>query len=138
MTTIIATKVGIYADTLCGYTVPFKTRKHTRIGRSIYAGAGDLDELMKFFDWRRDGGDTPSIEDGIDVLEVCDEGIFIWGKKFVRLKVCEEFYAVGSGAQYAMGAMAAGCTPKQALTIAASLDSGTGLPIEFARFKGKS
>jgi len=137
MTTIIATRDGIYADTLCGYTVPFKVRKYARIGNSIYSGAGDLDELMKFFDWRRDGGDPPSIDDGIDVLEVCSDGIFIWGKKFVRLHVNEEYYAVGSGAHYAMGALAAGATPKQAIAIAASMDSGTGLPIEFARLKGK-
>lgn len=137
MTTIIATRDGIYADTLCGYTVPFKVRKYAKIGNSIFAGAGDLDDLTKFFDWRRDGGEPPSIEDGIDVLEVCDEGIFIWGKKFVRLHVNEEYYAVGSGAHYAMGALAAGCTPKQALSIAASLDSGTGLPIEFAKLKGR-
>lgn len=137
MTTIIATRDGIYTDTLCSYSVPFKTRKHAKIGNSIYAGAGDLDDLERFFQWRREGGAPPNFEDGIDILEVCEEGIFIWGKKFVRLKINQDVYAAGSGAQYAMGALAAGCTPKQAITIAARLDTGTGLPIEFARLKRK-
>lgn len=136
MTTVIATTEGIYADTLCTYTVPFKTRKHTRIRDSVFAGAGDTDELMKYFDWIRDGGDQPSIDEGgIDVLEVSEEGIHIWGKKFVRLKVNEKVYAVGSGSQYAMGALAAGCTPKQAMAIAAKFDGGTGKQVEFVRFR---
>lgn len=137
MTTIIATLEGIYADTLCDYNIPFKVRKYTKIRNSVFAGCGDLDDLMKYFDWIRDGGDPPSIgaEIAIDVLEVCAEGIFIWGKKFVRLKVSESVYTVGSGAQYAMGAMDAGADPSQAMKIAAKRDLGTGLPIEFARFK---
>lgn len=133
MTTIIATRTGIHADTKCSFTVPFKVKKHIRVGGSIFAGAGDLDELGKFFEWRQ-GGDKPEIEDTLDVLEVCAEGIFIWGKKLVRLTIYEDVYAVGSGAQFAIGAMAAGATPKQALIIAAKYDHQTAAPFEFVRF----
>lgn len=135
MTTVIATLDGIYADTLCDYHVPFKVSKHTKIRDSVFAGAGDLDDLNKYFGWIRDGGDPPEIgaEIGLDVLEVCSEGIFIWGKKFVRLQVKEKAYAVGSGSQYAMGALAAGCTPKQAMAIAAKFDFGTGKQIEYVK-----
>lgn len=136
MTTVIATEKGIYADTQCSYSVPFNVSKVARIGKSIWAGAGDMDDLQKFFDWVNRGGkskDIPSFDDGIDVLEVCVDGIFLWGKKFVRLKVNNQVYAVGSGAQYAMGAIAAGATPKQAMEIAASLDTQTGSSIEFVK-----
>lgn len=137
MTTVIATLDGIYVDTLCDYHIPFKARKHIKIRDSVFAGAGDLDDISKYFGWLRDGGDTPELgaELGLDILEVSEEGIHIWGKKFVRLKVDEKAYAVGSGSQYAMGAIAAGCTPKQAMAIAAKLDMGTGKQVEFARFK---
>lgn len=139
MTTVIATLDGIYADTLCDYHIPFKVRKHTKIRDSVFAGAGDLDDLAKYFCWLRDGGDPPELgaEIGLDILEVSEEGIHIWGKKFVRLQVNEKAYAVGSGSQYAMGAMAAGCTPKQAMAIAAKLDMGTGKQVEFAGLKSK-
>lgn len=133
MTTIVATRTGIYADTLCTYTVPFKTRKHERIGGSIYAGAGDLDDLIRFFTWRRDGGDPPSLDEAIDVLEVCPEGIFIWGKKFTRLWINEDAYAIGSGAQYAIGAMAQGAKPREAIKIARRFDSQTGTQIEYVK-----
>ena len=133
MTTIIATREGIYADTLCTYTVPFKTRKHERIGSSIYAGAGDLDDLFKFFAWRRDGGDPPSGDEALDVLEVCTEGIFIWGKKLVRLWINEDSYAIGTGSQYVIGAMAMGAKPREAMKIATRFDSGTGKQIEYVK-----
>lgn len=137
MTTVIATLDGIYVDTLCDYHVPFRLKKHTRIRDSVFAGAGDMDELSRYFAWISDGGDQPDIgpELGLDILEVCAEGIFIWGRKFVRLQVQEKAYAVGSGSQYAMGALAAGCTPKQAMAIAAKYDFGTGKQVEFARLR---
>ena len=138
MTTIVATKNGIYADTLCSYSVPFKVGKVATIGKSVFAGAGDLDDLTRFFEWRRGGGktvDAPSLDDGIDVLEVCADGIFIWGKKLVRLKINQDVYAVGSGSQYAIGALAFGATPEQAIEVAAKFDTQTALPIEFVKFR---
>lgn len=137
MTTIVATKTAIYADTQCSYSVPFKVRKVERIGDSLYAGAGDMDDLQRFFSWRRDGGKAPAFDDGLDVLEVCSDGMFIWGRKLVRLHVDEEVYAVGSGSQYAMGALAMGATPKQAMAVAASLDMQTGSIIAIVKLKGR-
>jgi hypothetical protein len=138
MTTIVATKKGIYSDTLCSYSVPFKVDKVVEIGKSLFGGAGDLDDICKFFEWRRKGGkkaDAPTIEDGVDILEVCADGIFIWGKKLVRLKIDQDVYAVGSGSQYATGAMEAGLPPDKAIEVAAKYDSQTGLPIKFVRLK---
>lgn len=137
MTTAIATLEGIYVDTRCTYTVPFRVRKFVKIRNSVFAGAGDLDELMRCFDWLKNGGDTPVIDEAIDVIEVSEEGIHIWGKKLARIKVKEAVYAIGSGAQYAMGALAAGCTPKEAMAITARFDSQTGKAVEFARFNPK-
>lgn len=134
MTTVIATRKAIYADTMCSYTVPFKVSKITRIGKSIYAGAGDLDDLQKFFDWRQ-GGDEPTIEESFDVLEIAPDGLFLWGKKLVRLELQDKFYAVGSGAQYAMGAMAMGATPEKAIEVAARFDPSTRLPLEVEQLK---
>lgn len=138
MTTIVATKKGIYADTKCSYTVPFKVSKIVSVGSSVFGGSGDLDDIVRFFEWRKKGGklkDAPTLEDGLDVLEVCKDGIFMWGKKLVRLKVDEPVYAVGSGSQYAMGAIAMGASPEQAIETAARYDSQTALPIEFVKVK---
>lgn len=141
MTTVVATKKGIFADTRCTYAVPFQISKITQIGASVFGGAGDMDDLVRFFEWRRVSGrtkDAPAFEEGLDVLEVCAEGIFIWGTKRVRVLVNEAVYAVGSGAQYAMGAITAGATPEEAIEIAARFDEHTALPIEFASYKKKA
>jgi hypothetical protein len=137
MTTVIATKEGIYTDTKCSYKINFKVHKFAKIGTSIFAGAGDLEGVSLFFDWRRNGGDMPTLDDDVDILEVCSDGIFLWGKKCIRLHVNEDFYAVGSGSHYAMGAMAMGATPRKAIEIASRLDSDTGLPIESIKLRGK-
>lgn len=133
MTTIIATRQGLFCDTKCSYTVPFRVKKHTKIGGSLFAGAGDVDDIKRFFDWRQGDAEQPSFEDGIDILEVCGEGIFLWGKKLVRLRVLNDVYAIGSGCQYAMGALAFGATPKEALAIAAKFDDQTAAPFEFVK-----
>lgn len=133
MTTVVATRSGIYTDTLCTYTVPFKTRKYERIGGSVYAGAGNLEDLLKFFAWRRDGDEQPSFGDTIDILEVCPEGIFMWDKQFTRMWVNEDVYAIGSGSQFAMGAIAMGAKPRQAIRIAARFDRETGKQIEYVK-----
>lgn len=139
MTTIIATKQGIYSDTLCSYTVPFKVSKIAKIGKSVYAGAGAADDLHRFFDWVRSGGgdDVPAFEEAIDILECAPDGIFLYGKKFVRLRLEEEIYSIGSGCQYAMGALAMGATPEQAMEVAARLDPQTALPMEYVKLRGK-
>lgn len=138
MTTIVATKKGIYADTRCSFTTPFKVSKVVNIGQSVFAGAGDLDDLARFFEWQRKGGKAkgaPQLEGNLDILEVCAGEIFIWGTKLVRLQVNENVYSVGSGSHYATGAMAMGATPKQAIEVAARFDPQTALPIEFVKLK---
>lgn len=51
------------------------------------------------------------------------------------LPILESQVAVGSGGQYAMGAMAAGKTAIEAVRIACRLDNNSGLPIESFKFE---
>ncbi len=44
-----------------------------------------------------------------------------------------DFWAIGSGAPFALGAMAAGATPEQAVKIAARYDTGTNDTVEVVR-----
>lgn len=140
MTTVIATNDALFTDTLCGYTVPFQASKSARIGDSIYGCAGDdLDDFILFLAWLR--GDTPKPKlpkgNDFDVLEVSPDGIFLWSKKMTRVQVHESRYAVGSGGQYAIGAMEHGATPEQAIIIAAKFDPNTRPPIECVKLGRK-
>lgn len=132
MTTIIATRKALYADTLCPHTVPFKFSKIVRIGDSLFAGAGTLSHISKYLDWKR-GGDKPEFpaEADFDILEINRHGIFLHDQDLAPpIKLKEKHYAIGSGAQYAMGALAMGASVEQALVVAARFDPDTQVPIE--------
>ena len=119
MTTVIATKKAIYADTLCTYSTIFKVSKLVRIGRSVYGFAGDLEEALHFLEWRRSGKDKPEFADdaSLDVIEINKAGLFIWSKRLIAMKMNQRVYAIGSGAQYATGAMAMGMALLIGLTL---------------------
>lgn len=46
------------------------------------------------------------------------------------LKVNEKFTAIGSGMTFALGALAAGKTPQEAVSIASKLDAATGMGVK--------
>lgn len=132
MTTIIATRKTIWADTLCPYSVPFHFSKIVRIGNSIFAGAGMMPHVSAFMEWKR-GGEKPDFpaDADFDVLEINRQGIFLHDQDLHPFKIKEGFYAIGTGAEYAIGALEAGATPMEAMRIAARWDrKNTGLPIE--------
>lgn len=136
MTTIIATRQAIYTDTFCNYTVPFKARKAIRIGNALYAGAGDdLDSFIKVVTWLRGESPKPKLpgDETFEMLEVNQDGIFLWSRLLTRTQVHEKYYAIGTGAQYAIGAMDDGAPPERALKRAAGRDADTRLPIAVLR-----
>lgn len=136
MTTIIATREALYTDSLCNYTVPFRVRKAVRVGACIYGASGDdLDSFIKFIEWLRDEAPKPKMpgDEDFDVLEVSKGGIYLWSRQLTRTRVREKCYAIGSGSQYAIGALDAGATPEKALALAAKRDSGTRLPMQILR-----
>jgi hypothetical protein len=60
-----------------------------------------------------------------------------FGPKTRRIRLIEvasPFYAIGSGAHYAMGAMAAGASPKRAVEIAAQFDGSTGFGVDVIKW----
>lgn len=134
MTTIIATREAIYADTLCAHSVPFHFKKIVRIGNSIFAGAGTWTHIDRFMEWRR-GGEKPEYppDADFDVIELNKNGIWMHDQDLYPFRIKEKVYAIGTGAEYAMGAISMGATPKQALQIAAKYDPDTQLPIDIMR-----
>jgi 20S proteasome alpha/beta subunit len=137
MTTIIATRELMVSDTKCDYHVPFRISKIFRIGDVIYGGAGSTHELERFLEWKR-GGEKPSLsgEEEWCVLELSRDGLFMWMPSLTKVQIKSKFYAIGSGAQYAIGAMECGVEPKDAIRIAAKYDSGTELPLETMKLEG--
>lgn len=138
MTTIIADRrtLCMYSDSLCTWgDSSFSIKKIQKIGQSLWGISGDMDNGFKFLEWVKAGGkdDADLSDDEFDALELTREGIFVWGRQLVRLSVREDYFSIGSGSAFALGAMAHGATPQEAIQIAARWDTGTRPPIEMLK-----
>jgi hypothetical protein len=133
MTTIAArfSTLEIAADSrVSGDDIQYHVEKLRRGVQSIYGGAGDWDKLLAMFQ-AIEGGKT-SLEDDCDVeiLELRNDGIWVYESTMIPAKIKNDFYAIGTGSGYAIAAMHLGKSPKEAVEIAAIYDPGTGGPID--------
>ncbi len=134
MSTIAYDGKTIAFETQVGYgnrVDPFAWEKvKPIIGNGVYAyagGAGETDIVEEFVDWISKGGEFPKL-----CLDRSGESTFIaithdgeW-HEFERreqpaLKT-RQFNAIGSGGQYALGAMLAGASAHDAVLIASKCD----------------
>lgn len=68
-----------------------------------------------------------------NMLLIDEQGdVYFYASSFVPSgPLWADYYAIGSGAEYALGAMAHGATAREAVEAAAQLDVWTGAPIQF-------
>ncbi len=138
MTTAVwSYKHGILgADCLCNSWVEVGKIFPLRDG-SYLTGAGYYDDIVEVAKWLNDGAkedSKPTLADrgddarDSDFIYVERDGTAYWLTcPFLRkVRITNQFYAIGSGAAYALGALAAGATVRQALAIAAQYDPDTG------------
>jgi ATP-dependent protease HslVU (ClpYQ) peptidase subunit len=80
--------------------------------------------------WLCEGGERPEGQDDkgdfCAVLEVTAEGEVYRHERLGRFRVLDRFFAVGSGADFAMAAMHCGRTAAEAVAVAAHFDTMTG------------
>lgn len=88
-----------------------------------------------FIDWYATGcqpSERPDMgQQGFDALVIdADANVFFYNDSFMPSgPLLVDYIAIGSGAEYALGAMAAGKTAEEAVEIASGLDVWTGGPI---------
>lgn len=108
-----------------------KIRRHQR---GIVGAAGDWSDVLKFWDdlgsrrKKKEGGLHDHSE--FEGIELHPSGIYLYDAAGKRYPIKDEYFAIGSGGPYAMGAMAMGATPEEAVAIAARFDPGTGGEVE--------
>lgn len=114
-----------------------KATKIRKIGGRLYGVSGDWDRAQMLFRWIESGKrpeDWPEFQKGNDdwvgLLEIREDGS-AW--KFERVPEpyrCEEdYFAMGSGRDYAYGALAMGADAETAVRIASSFDNGCGMGV---------
>jgi len=101
--------------------------------------AGWFGDIVRFRDWYIKGCDEenlPRLGKDSEVLLVKSDGHVLWyGQDCLPCKQIADYYAIGSGFQIAMGALAAGASARRAVEIACDLDAYTGRPVRTLRLR---
>lgn len=117
---------------------PIPTRKvfkvrHPRHGAWIWGCSGSAAESTAFDRWAKGLG-SPTALKGSVVLAVNEDGaIWTMDEQLVWVRLDTDCWAIGSGTDYALGAMKAGASAKEAVEIASALDVHTGLGVDCVR-----
>jgi len=137
MTTIATNGKVIAADSRITGDYIDSHPKLFQIGDSVFGIAGMMTRVLKVIDWLSMGcpeSNKPDVnDDGFTLLQVCSEGIFYWDGNLRPVQMRGPYAAIGSGSQYAMGAMHAGKNPRRAVEICCELDESTAPPIVVMR-----
>jgi hypothetical protein len=140
MTTIVADRESMAADKFVTYTPCFNGERKIWVARgSIWGAAGPSWKGLAFKAWTFGKGKRPTFlkedeeesnEVKLEVLQLSPDGLFLWVNGDLPDPVMEPFFGIGSGGQYAVGALTKGSTLVESIEIAARWDSGTRLPID--------
>ncbi len=143
MTTIAANREEMAADSQgtreSGLIVSRNDRKVRRLAGDIVSCAGNEDQCLEFEAWYEAGRDMagkPDLEKDFGALVLTADGkLFKFYERGTPVEVFDDFIALGSGDEIAMGAMAVGATPEEAVEAACRLNMYTGSPVVVERLK---
>jgi hypothetical protein len=102
--------------------------RRTADGR-LLAFSGEVGVGTLMLDWLDRGGPRPPAQDSerwATVLEIDLDGSCWCHGRDARWKVEQPFFAIGSGRDFALAAMALGRSAAEAVEVAARFDTGTG------------
>jgi hypothetical protein len=133
MTTIVATARGMAGDTFVySQASGYYTQKIVRVGDSLIGCAGPSTLCQQFINWRVKGlkGPVWSLNDPFEALILDKTGIYVFTTASVPDRVKTPFFAIGSGRQYALGALASGASLRASVVVACKFDPYSKEPIE--------
>jgi hypothetical protein len=108
-------------------------KKIFRIKGDLYGGAGDSKGLAIWFHNYRKNLKLPNND--VAILRLSAAGISCWSSADGWHTIDQKQFAVGTGAQAARGAMAAGATCAKAVRLAADIVADTGGPVRTYKLK---
>ena len=138
MTTIAArfSTLEIAADSMCSGEDSFYLVEKLRKGKSsIFGACGEWDKCLKMFQALESGGDLDSYID-VTVLERRNDGLWVYEGTLIPARIKNDFWAIGTGANFAIAAMHLGKTPREAVEIACQYDTSSNLPVDVMNLGG--
>lgn len=135
MTTIVANREKIVADSKVTddrHDRHYMAPKIVEHKGDLIACAGDNDNIELFLKWYKSRRKRPKIKPGtdFDALVIRNGRLYVYDNAFACDEVRNEFWAIGSGAEAALGALHAGADLERAVEIACRVDNSSGLPIQ--------
>jgi hypothetical protein len=129
-------RLSIASDTfahtdLVGYSVS----KIQRCGDTLIGCSGSSDDCQAFMNWRN-GGRPPKLAKSLfEGLVVDKTGVYVFAHSLVPERIRNfskhrAFHAIGSGRQYALGAMATVADVQAAVVVSAKFDPFSKAPVE--------
>jgi hypothetical protein len=140
MTTIAArfSTGEIAADSMVSGDDSFYLVEKLRRGKDcVYGACGDWDKILKFYQAMELGSDLDSDID-VTVLELRNDGIYIYESTIIPARIKNDFWAIGTGANFAIAAMHMGASPRDAVAISCTYDTSSHEPIDEVKLMGKS
>lgn len=141
MTTVAYRDGWMVADSqISEGAMKYRAAKIERLADGRLVGmAGSWGGCIKLRDWVAAGcpdDDEPTEINDATLLVASERGLCLFDSDLVPFPILDAFAAVGSGAQYAVGAMEAGATAEDAVLIACRRDPGSSFPIHKLQFVG--
>lgn len=97
---------------------------------SVYGACGDWDKVLKAFSLMESSSVEWESDLDVTVLELRSDGIWVYENTIIPVHIKNDFWAVGTGANFAIAAMALGKSPAEAVALAVEFDPFTNPPIE--------
>jgi ATP-dependent protease HslVU (ClpYQ) peptidase subunit len=92
-----------------------------------YGCIGEVQDLIAFRKWKRGCSEKPKVSEDFCALMVDkNNNLWIYEDKLIPRKMECEYYAIGSGYEFALGAMANGASAYEALEAAIKHDCYSG------------
>lgn len=110
----------------------------TSAGTLLVGVAGDVHSGLVFIEWlKNDQSRKPDIaNESFEAIVIAETGrVTVWNPSLVGWRPDGRFFAIGSGAQSAMGAMHAGKSAVEAVKIACKVDPYTRGPVRSLKLR---
>jgi hypothetical protein len=133
MTTVAAkfSTLEIAADTMVsGEDSYYSVSKLRRGKNSIYGACGDWDKVLKAYQLIESNSTEWESDLDVSILELRPDGLWVYESTIIPVRLKNDYWAVGTGANFAIAAMRLGNSPATAVAIAAEFDPFTRHPIE--------
>jgi 20S proteasome alpha/beta subunit len=121
----------------------FRVTKIKKINGCLVGGSGDLSAVRAMFGWYENGADPSNLPDCQKdkdrwtplLIITPDKKIFRCEQDGIPFEIEEPFFAIGSGREFAIAAMAMGGDSIKAVELASRFDTGCGDGIDILGFE---